>query len=96
VDDIDLYTWREDTLDPGEAWSQAQLELEHWSCFLNATRGALKPEKCFWYLLDYECVDGEWKYVDMVPHELVITNPDGTASPITGTRCHFEKDTGHS
>ena len=23
VDDIDLYTWREDTLDPGEVWSQA-------------------------------------------------------------------------
>ena len=22
VDDIDLYTWREDTLDPGEVWSQ--------------------------------------------------------------------------
>jgi len=58
VDDIDLYTWKEDTLDPGEVWSQAQLELEHWSCLLNATGGALKPEKCFWYLLDYECVDG--------------------------------------
>jgi hypothetical protein len=82
VDDIDLYTWREDTLDPGEVWSQEQLELEHWSCLLNATGGVLKPEKCFWYLLDYECMDGKWKYVDMVPHELVITNPDGTTSPI--------------
>jgi hypothetical protein len=59
------------------------LELEHWSCLLNPTGGALKPEKCFWYLLDYECVDGEWKYVDMVPRELVITNPDGTTSPIS-------------
>jgi hypothetical protein len=27
--------------------------------FLNATGGALKPEKCFWYLLDYKCKDGE-------------------------------------
>jgi hypothetical protein len=61
VDDTDLYTWLEDTLDPEEVWSQAQLELEHWSCLLNATEGALKLEKCFWYLLDYECVDGEWK-----------------------------------
>jgi hypothetical protein len=56
VDDIDLYTWREDILDPGGVWSQAQVELEHWSCLLNAMGGALKPEKCFWYLLDYKCV----------------------------------------
>jgi hypothetical protein len=44
VDDTDLYTWREGILDPGELWCQAQLELEHWSCLLNATGGALKPE----------------------------------------------------
>ena len=37
VDNINLYTWREDTLDPGEVWSQAQLELEHWSCLQNVT-----------------------------------------------------------
>jgi hypothetical protein len=59
VDDTDLYTWREGILDPGELWCQAQLELEHWSCLLNATGGALKPEKCFWYLLDYACKEGE-------------------------------------
>ena len=53
VDDTDLYTWKEDSVDPGEVWSQAQLELEHWSSLLNATGGALKPEKCFWYLIDY-------------------------------------------
>jgi len=82
VDDTNLYTWREGLLDPGELWCQAQLELEQWSCLLNATGGALKPEKCFWYLLDYECKDGEWTYAEMVPHEMVITNPDGTKSPI--------------
>ena len=47
VDDVDLYTWREGILDPGAVWAQAQLELENWSCLLNATGGALKPEKCF-------------------------------------------------
>ncbi len=82
VDDTDLYTWREDILDPGELWRQAQLELENWSCLLNATGGALKPEKCFWYLLDYVCKDGEWTYAEMVPREMMITNPNGTTSPI--------------
>ena len=37
VDDTDLYTGREDILDPGKLWCQAQIDLEHWSCLLNAT-----------------------------------------------------------
>jgi hypothetical protein len=82
VDDTNLYTWREGLLDPGELWCQAHLELEQWSCLLNATGGALKLEKCFWYLLDYECKDGEWSYTEMLPYEMFITNPDGTKSPI--------------
>ncbi len=59
VDDTNLYTWQENILDPAELWCQAQLELEQWSCLLNATGGALKPDKCFWYLLNYVCNDGE-------------------------------------
>ncbi len=39
-------------------------------------------EKYFWYLLDYMCDDGEWTYTDLVPRELLITNPNGTNSPI--------------
>jgi hypothetical protein len=69
------------------------LELENWSCLLNATGGALKPEKCFWYLLDYKCVDGEWTYPDMVPREMVITNPDGTTSPIKQEKVTSSKKT---
>ncbi len=52
VDDTDLYTWRENILNPGNSWCQAQLELEHWSCLPNVMGEALKPDKCFWYLLD--------------------------------------------
>jgi hypothetical protein len=76
VDDTDLYTWKEHIMDPG------QIELEQWSCLLNATGGALKPEKCFWYLLDYECSEGKWTYAEETTKELRITNPDGTKSPI--------------
>jgi hypothetical protein len=47
VDDTDLYIWQEYLLDPGDLWCQAQLELEQWSCLLNATGGALKPEIFF-------------------------------------------------
>jgi hypothetical protein len=82
VDDTDMYTWRRHILDPGDLWEQTQIEIEQWSHLLNATGGALKPEKCWWYLLDYTCKDGEWKYTDAVPRELYIINPDGTKSTI--------------
>jgi hypothetical protein len=93
VDDVDLYTWREDILDPGELWCQTQIDLEHWSCLLNATGGALKPEKCFWYMIDYVWVEGKWKYTKMVPPEMVITNPDGTKSPIKQEKVTESKKT---
>ena len=86
VDNTDLYTWREDILDPGELWYQAQIELEHWSCLLNATGGALKPEKCFWYLIDNVCKEGKWIYAEMVPREMVMTNPNSTNAPSSRRR----------
>ncbi len=60
---------------------------------MNATGGALKPEKCCWYLLDYNCVEGEWIYVDATAKELEITNPDGTTSPIKQEKVTESKKT---
>jgi hypothetical protein len=70
-----------------------QIEIEQWSALLNATGGALKPEKCWWYLLDYTCVDGKWTYADIVPRELLITNPDGTKSAIKQEEVTVSKKT---
>jgi hypothetical protein len=64
VDDTNPYTWREHILDPGELWWQTQIELKQCSHLLNAMGGALKAEKCFWYLLDYMCIDRKWTYAD--------------------------------
>jgi hypothetical protein len=82
VDDTDMYKWRKHIMDPTELWAQTQIKIALWSNLLNATGGALKPEKCFWYLLDYTCTDREWSYANIVPRELLITNPDGSKSPI--------------
>jgi hypothetical protein len=59
VDDLDMYAWKDAITDPFELMLQAQQEVTQWSLLLNATGGALKPEKCFWYLLDYTCYEGE-------------------------------------
>ncbi len=58
VDDTNLYTWKDVLLDPGKLWHQTQVELLQQSSLLNATGRALKPPKCFWYMLDYSCKDG--------------------------------------
>jgi hypothetical protein len=91
VDDTNMYTWRDHILGPGEPWVQTQLKIEHWSCLLNATGGALKSEKCWWYLLDYKCVNGEWTYANIIPTDLFITNLDGTKSPIKQEEVPYPK-----
>ncbi len=80
-------------MDPDELWCQTQVELREWSCLLNATGGALKPEKCFWYLLDYKCKDGKWTYAETALRDLFTTNPDGTRSPITQEEVTVSKET---
>jgi len=82
VDNLDLYTWKDAITDPFELMLQAQREVTQWSLLLNATVGALKPEKCFWYLLDYTCNKGEWSYVVHSDFELSAPNPDGSRSSI--------------
>ncbi len=63
VDDADLYTsddtTTEDngTTDPIELWHNTQENLDQWSNLLQASGGALKPKKCFWYSLNYKCHD---------------------------------------
>jgi hypothetical protein len=82
VDDLDMYTWKDTITDPVELMIQAQQEVTQWSLLLNATGGALKPEKCFWYLLDYTCYEGEWSYTMHSDFELSVTNPNGSRSSI--------------
>ena len=52
IDDTDLYCW-EDSLKTGEElFKKIQEETHAWGNLLIATGGCLKPERCFWYLLD--------------------------------------------
>jgi hypothetical protein len=96
VDDTNLYTRREHILDPGELWCQTQIELEQWSRLLNAIGGALRAEKCFWYLLDYTCIDGEWTYAIALPKELLITNPGRHQKSNQAGGVHrIQKDSGY-
>ena len=61
VDDSDLYCWVESMPRAEDLYETIQAETKMWGDLLLATGGCLKPEKCFWYMLDYECSEGEWK-----------------------------------
>ncbi len=93
VDELDQYMWKEPITDPFELMLQAQREVTQWSLLLNATEGALKSEKCIWYLLDYTCNKGEWSYVVHSDFELSVTNPDGFKSSIKQEEASTSKKT---
>ncbi len=44
---------------------------------LNATGGALNPEKCKWTLADYCCKDSKWKYAAQPDLDIKIPLPNG-------------------
>jgi len=58
VDNADLYTGLNGQLESTELWTETQERVDQWSSLLDGTGGALKPEKCFWYSLYYECQVG--------------------------------------
>ncbi len=56
VDDTDLYVFDADLRDASEVYHemQASLYLYAWGDLLIGTVGALKPEECFYNMVDYE------------------------------------------
>ena len=51
IDDTDLLTFPLEEYNVGAVMKQAQTNLDKWSQLLNATGGALNPDKCYWYLI---------------------------------------------
>jgi hypothetical protein len=62
-----------------DAHTAIQNSVNSWSNFLIATGGALKPEKCFYSILSFEWVCGEWMYKD----KSIISN-FGVTVPLPG------------
>jgi hypothetical protein len=64
-----------------------QQSIDNWGKLLIATGGSLKPEKCFYHLLDFAWLEkGGWQYI--AHHEdgqasITVPMPDGTAAPIS-------------
>ena len=73
VDDTDLLhinMWRREELE--ETHESLQASVTSWGNKLIATGGALKPSKCFYYLIDFVWrEDGTWHYRELEEDELL-------------------------
>jgi hypothetical protein len=69
-----------------------QRSILSWGEVLIATGGALKPPKCFYYLIGYKWDDkGNWTYQDepdLSEMMVSVTLPDGTIAPIQQHTVH--------
>ena len=57
VDDTDLYIMDKCIRSKYDLWQETQGAITSLGKLLLATDGALKPEKCFYYMVDYEWQD---------------------------------------
>jgi hypothetical protein len=84
IDDTHLLTLPLEEYNFGAVMKQAQTNLDKWSQLLNATGGALNPDKCYWYLISYVCNEGIWEYdKNGSSHILSIPLPDSSQQQIT-------------
>jgi hypothetical protein len=93
VDNTDLNVMDKDM----RAYKQVHREM-HNSLYMRdnlllCTRGALKLEKCVWYLVDYTCKEGEWKYNSTVAWETVVSVPGGPDTLIKQKNAYHCKET---
>ena len=83
VDHTDLFIFNACMNTEHQLFSEAQSSLDTWGSTLIGTGGILKPEKCFYHLWDFECIEGTWEYVDLRDHpDLKVPTPSGKGVPI--------------
>ena len=62
VDDTDLFTLKKDDETVSEMLSRAQTQTSRWVEAMWATGAALRPEKCWWCLIDFMWEGSRWRY----------------------------------
>ena len=94
VDDTDLYGMDESVTSIAQVAATASLQISWWSRLLNATGGAIKGPKSFWYLLTYICTNGIWHYAD-TEEAVEVPLPNGDSVTLTSKPAtHVERTLG--
>ncbi len=64
-----------------------------WCSVLNSPGSAAKPEKCSWWLVDYEFKGENWTCVGEVEWDLYVLLPDGSKEQIKQKSTHTAVET---
>jgi len=88
VDDTDLIVT--DALNDEEAVaSKMQGSVSLWHGLLKATGGDLVPEKCFWYLIDFQFEHHQWKFKQWPETQCTIHIPREDGTRVTISHLHM-------
>ena len=76
VDDTDLLVTADDSSTLIAKMTEA---VRTWEGGINASGGQLEPSKTYWYPIDFDWVDGNWKYKDTsnIPGKITMKDADG-------------------
>ena len=79
VDDTDLFTLKKDDETVPEMLTRAQTLTSRWVEAMWATGAALRPEKCWWCLVDFTWKGSKWRYnfYDDNDVSLLVRDDDG-------------------
>ena len=96
VDDTDLFFLGSASDDNDTLTSKAKTLIDKWCSTLWITGGCLRPDKCWWYLLDFKWnSDSLWKYATKKdsPGELVIPDHQLNKEQIERCEPHVGRET---
>ena len=71
---------------------EAEQQLHTWEGLLNATGGALAPDKGYWWLLEVKRQGGKWKWATESDEPGQILCPDGTPAKRLSPHEFLKKD----
>ena len=82
VDDTDLVIMGNSDDSVMDVILKMQKAIDFWNGILRVSGGALKPEKCYWYLAQFEWKKGKHKLIHNSPETIKITTEDGRRTVI--------------
>ena len=72
VDDTDLIVMGLSTDDANDVINKMQKAIDFWNRILRVSGGALKPEKCYWYLAHFEWNKGKSSLLTTKPKNVYL------------------------
>jgi hypothetical protein len=75
VDDTDLIVTRWDLVSAADIQEELKAAAGAWSAGLNATGGAINPEKSRWILANYHWANRQWGYAEQPTAPMEIPLP---------------------